>query len=201
MGNIPAILLAFLLLWTSVYSRQEEYGSEYTPNLKEWEYSMSVTINSSGNTYNGKVMVSSSGEEVINGKTYTKSAATMSEFALPMPSTPNFYSRVTRTGKYIISEDHRNFPETLQYPFPLKVGTTWTRVTFNGKQKCRVEAIEDVVLPDKTYERCIKISFQSKNKKKLPSGVEYLAKGIGIVKIIMNFKDGSATDILLRYSK
>jgi hypothetical protein len=200
MKNRLAILLLVITGLTSSCSKKEE-GRDYFPINKEEEFSLSFSA-PSGATLQGKMVVRNQGEEVINGKTYTKYFAEISAPTTDSQQSPIIvYSRITPEGVYSVVDEHKDFPEFLDYPFPLKVGTTWTRVKFEGEQKCRVESIEDVQLPDKTYEKCLKISFQQESGENPINGIEYLAKGIGNVKVVFNYKSGlNATLLLLRYS-
>ena len=195
MENKFAVLLLVLLGLISSCSKPDEYGQEYFPVNKEEE--LSIILDISGQTSQGKLVIIRDEQEVINGKSYTMSKSTIAGLLNPFPAIPPSYSRIAQDGIYEVLGAHKDYPEYLNYPLPLKVGTTWTRETFEGKQNCRVESIEDVNVQGNTYEKCLKVSFQDESG--VSSGEEYRAKGVGVVKVQDNFKGGSLTMLLVRY--
>jgi hypothetical protein len=139
------------------------------------------------------------GEEVINGKTYRKYVSKVQGVSMDEQA-PTDYMRTTPQGLYSIEGDNKDKPEYLDYPFPLKVGTTWTRVTPEGEEKCRVEGVETVELPTQKYEDCLKIVSKLEGAEPRET-VEYLAKGVGTVKWVGNGPAYKGEVLLVRYTK
>jgi hypothetical protein len=115
-------------------------------------------------------------QETINGHTYRKQVAEFS--GIPSIPTAITYARMTRQGIFTLNGHHLEIPEQLDPALPLVVGNRWQTVDGDGASQRVAEAIETVDLPDRSYDRCLKISTTG------PKGTasEWYAPNIGLVK-------------------
>jgi hypothetical protein len=192
MTCLPLIII--LLFFMPACSKPE--GQEYLAIKNEKEYSIEGVVPLVG-VVKGKMVTRTEGRETINGKEYDKTVAAYS--GLPGAESSIEYSRNTPEGVFTIDGKHKNSPEYLSYPFPLSVGTTWTKQEPEGPVQCRVESIETAQLFDKKYENCLKVSFKRQGSEPY-EGYEYLAKGIGTVKSVIK-RRGLTFELVLQSYK
>jgi hypothetical protein len=131
---------------------------------------------------NGTAVMRVEGTERLNEKPYFKIVYVHS--GMPGAESQVYYYRKANEGYYMIEGNNRSFPEYLDIKLPLKAGDKWRADTPLGQVEYHVEKIEDVILLDKTYKDCIKLSMKSESI----SSDSYLAPGVGIVKQVVHVK-------------
>jgi hypothetical protein len=144
------------------------------------------------------------GEETIQGTHYLKRATAYS--GLPEYPSTREYVRYTPKGIYALGTG-KSTPERLWWPLPMEVGDTWS-IGIGGDPNKRlqftVEANEAAVLPDRTYEDCLKVVARAEG---VPESeyheVYYLAPGIGPVRHVIKYDGGQRTfsAVLTQYVK
>ncbi|GEM_PF-1118612 len=159
-------------------------GHKYFPLVdgSKWEF-----IYEFSNAYGiqkGKKIVRVDGQETINDKVYYKLISAYS--GIPGAESDVSYYRYSSEGIFYLSSKDKS--EILYLPNKLEVGTTWIIPFHRGDTFCRVESMESAELFDRKYENCFKITFERTEKdeegKYKIKGYEYLAPGIGTVKIV-----------------
>jgi hypothetical protein len=167
-----------------------------------WEYTVEYPTMFSG-PKKAKLVSRIEGTQTIDGKTYFKMVTVSS--GMPGAKDGTTFYRIGDDGVY----QHDGNEEQLFLPSSLKEGTSWTINGPNGALHYRVEGIETAHLVDKTYENCIKISYEGDHAVSgLPwqqtariKGVVYRAKGIGEVKSFMEGPGGTAEFSLEKYER
>lgn len=156
----------------------KQQGEEYFPKASNgalWAYVF--LYDSPKGTHKGNIGVRIDGEETIHGKKYYREVTVV----LGNPEPEICYKRRAKEGIYRIDGKHKDQPEYLVTPFPLKVGDTWTVEAPDGRTTYRAENIEPVKVPNRTYENCLKVSFQGMRGSVHCDGTYYLAPGVGEV--------------------
>lgn len=120
------------------------------------------------------------GKEKINGKTYYKAVTIFQNAPDAQPILS--YERYSKDGIYAIDTDDPQQAEYLDTPFPLENDSSWSVQHGNTQLDVRVEGFEDVYLPDKTYENCLKLSLTGFDGGAPVSLEQYYAEGIGMVR-------------------
>ncbi len=120
------------------------------------------------------------GKEKINGRTYYKTVTIFQNApgAEPILS----YERYDKDGIYAIDTDDPQQAEYLDTPFPLEDGSSWSVQYSDAQVDVRVEGLEDVYLPEKTYENCLKLSLTGFDTGEPVSLEQYYAEGVGMVR-------------------
>jgi hypothetical protein len=132
-----------------------------------------------GGAQKGRLAVRGEGTETINGKVYSKVVTVTS--GIPGVPPQVRYERRDKNGLYAIDADDSTKTEYLDAPLPVRVGSTWTTKSAKGEVHYRAEAIEASQLFDRTYEKCLKISFSKSDSE----GYTYYAPGVGQVKSVV----------------
>jgi hypothetical protein len=192
--KIYILWLVFFSLTIACSKQQEETGKEYLPDVEEAEFHMNA-ITQAGNSIDGKMLIRDTGEEIINDKRYDKVISETEFPSIEYKNTRVDYSRETPQGVYGITQNDKR--EYLIYPFPLKVGITWIRNNPEGEEHCQAIGIETTQVRNITYNNCLKVLC----KKSLDNTetIEYLAKGVGAVRLEFVNSQGKGTALLVRY--
>lgn len=167
----------------------------------QWEYSGTMRFGS------GEVVsVTSVGyiveKEMLQGKEYFKLITTYEGDAGTPPQTVS-YLRKTEEGIYLIADAHKDKPELLSTPLPIKTGRTWALASYDPRVKgtYRVEGKETVyVTGGKKYEDCFKIFLQQEKDGTSGERLDYIAPNVGMVKQLVTFGDISIEVNLERYT-
>ena len=186
------IIAALLVLSACAKQKGEEYFPE-TTNGAQWEYVLNY--DSPTGSQNGHIGIRIDGEETINGKKYYKEVTVI----LGNPDPEICYKRRSKEGIYRIDGTHKDKPEYLVTPFPLKVGDTWTVKTPDGLTRYQAQKIESVEMHNRKYENCLKISFQGVRGSIHCEGISYLAPGIGEVLYVQKIGENKLTYYLEKY--
>ncbi len=168
-----------------------------------WEYRMEVTQGrgKEKQVHSGTVVVRCVGTEKVGGQAYFKCIS----FTQTTSESQELHSWIRRgaNGLYMIKLKSEN-PESLVFPLPLKVGSSWTTEAPQGRTTGLIEAIETVDLPERSFSDCFRIVYenfdaqgQSVNKTTF-----WLAKGVGWAKAESVSGPGASTvkQWLTRYS-
>ena len=171
-----------LLMTMTVLSACGNSGySKYFPEPsvgRSQEYHISVHTPSGIQTFTGIERVE--GKEKINGKTYYKTVTIYQD--LPGAEPDLSYERYTNDGIYAVDTDDPQQQEYLDIPFPLEEGMSWTISDSNSQLDVFFEGVEDVYLPDKTYQDCVKLSVTGFDDGEPISMELYFAKDVGLVR-------------------
>jgi hypothetical protein len=200
MKLLHCLVLATPLLTVACFHQN---GEEYFPapsSSGRSEYSITYR-NASGVVQHASMVSYGDGEETINGKRYTKMIADYSE--MPGMDRSVGFTRRTREGIYVI-EGARDQPEHIETRFPVKVGTSWTRVSPKTSVDNKAVGLETVQLGDNIFHQCLKIDFTSRGALGQPScqGSEYLAPDVGLVKMVTTCdNDVTMTISLTKYKR
>ena len=186
------LIAALLVLSACAKQKGEEYFPE-TTNGAQWEYVFNYV--SPTGSHNGYIGIRIDGEETINGKKYYKEVTVI----LGNPDPEICYKRKTKEGIYRIDGKHKDKPEYLVTPFPLKVGNTWTVKAPDGLTRYQAQKIESVEVPNRKYENCLRISFQSDRGSVHCEGISYLSPGIGEVLYAQKIGENKLTYYLEKY--
>lgn len=124
------------------------------------------------------------GEETISGNSYYRLVTVYS--GIPGAESETTFYRKTATGVFVIQGKHKDHPEVLYLPLPLKVGLEWTTTLAEMTIHNRVVSNETAQLFDKGFENSFKISFEFDRKTDQGishvKGYKYLAPNTGLVK-------------------
>ena len=177
-----ALLFCLMLLGCA-----RQPGKEFYPfsNGARWEYSVEFSSPFAG-VQRGKCIIRIEGTEKIRGNVYFKKVTVFSGIPGAEPETS--FHRVTANGVYKIPGAHRDMQEYLEVPFPLKVGTAWSEAEPEGRIDWHVEIEETAELPERQYEKSLKIRFHGQNATGAFDGFEYDAPGIGTVRQVLHGK-------------
>jgi len=170
----------------SLSSCSKPLGWDYFPlsNGAQADYSVEFAAPFVG-VQKGKARERVDGRENIRGSDYYKVVSVTT--GIPGAESQTNYFRKTEKGIYEIEGKHKDSPEFLAFPFPLVVGSEWTVSEAEGKYECRVESEESAEMWGKTYEHALKMTCHGQYKGKAIEMSEYLAKGVGAVKIVSRY--------------
>ena len=191
--RVSYMIIAVLLV-LSACAKQK--GEEYFPEASNgalWEYVFNY--DSPTGSQKGNIGIRIDGEETINGKKYYKEVTII----LGNLNPEICYKRKTKEGIYRIDDKHKDQPEYLLTPFPLKVGNTWTVKTPDGITHYQAQKIVPVEVPNRKYENCLRISFQGNRGSVHCDGISYLAPGIGEVLYVQKTGENKLTYYLEKY--
>jgi len=173
----------FGVLWIAASTMSCGGAPDYTPKPKSGAVShytiqfQAILVGAQTGKATARVM----GEETINGKTYKKTIVAFTGIAGLDQTTA--YNRYDADGEYEIDGKHRDIPEYLVMPLPIAVGKAWSAMTGDGKKNFKAESIEAVLINDKTYDACLKVTYMMDGG---VQGTDYYAPGVGLVKSIFN---------------
>lgn len=191
--RVSYMVIAVLLV-LSACAKQK--GEEYFPEASNgalWQYALNYE--SPTEKSNGNMVIRIDGEETINGKNYYKEVTAI----LGNPHPEICYKRNTKEGIYRIDGKHKDKPEYLVTPFPLKVGNSWTVKTPDGFIRYQAQKIVPVNMPNRKYENCLRISFQGERESMHCEGLSFLAPGIGEVLYIQKIGENKLMYYLEKY--
>lgn len=180
-------------------------GSEYFPEPKvgsRYEYMVEYQLSAFGigvGVQKATMVLRIDPDETINGRQYHKEVTTFS--GIPGADQQIQYLRWSSQGIYSIDTTNREKAEFLETPFPISVGSSWTSKTPNAQANYEATSIETVDLPDRAYSNCLKVSIKSESNDTKSSGTQYLAPGVGIVRIVMNMNGMPMTLTLTKFTK
>src|ERR1035438_3676207 len=175
-------------------------GSEYFPETRvgaRYEYSVEYQAPFAG-VQKATMVVRTDSEEKIGGKRYYKSIAAFS--GIPGLDQQVQYSRWASDGVHVIEGDNKGTPEYLGAPFPVTVGSSWISQTPKYRYEYRAVGIETVELPNRAYEKCLKLSLNDPSGSG-GEGIQYLAPDIGMVKMVMHASGVPMTFTLEKYKR
>ena len=182
--TIPVFLLVgtFIL---SGYSRDDNF---YFTKLKDglkWEYVIDYRV-AQGVVQKGRMSYRIDGIDDNIWISFFMEVIVID--GIPGVHTIHRYVRHTTEGRYVIEKDDPSKTEFLEYPNPIEVGDRWTAISpTQGEFQFYAEAIETLYLFDTKYEDCLKVSFTFPDWQ----GYAYMAPGLGDVKIVAEYEDGS----------
>jgi len=159
------------------------------------EYSIEVQSPFSGNQ-TGKVTTRLVGEETINNKKYYRIVTAFS--GMPGLDQQVGYERWAADGVYAIDGQHKATPEYLDFPQPVGIGKKWISNDPDGKKEEEAVSLETVLIGDKTYDGCLKVSYKQQTPNGIMEGTEYYAPGVGLVKSVAH---GGGTNITMTLQK
>jgi hypothetical protein len=165
--------------------REQGYFPEDHYGLRQ-EYSVESSGPLSG-ARKGRVVFWIDGKKTINGKAYFKEVTVIS--GIPGAGAAIQYRRWDSQGIHTIDGDDETQTEYLDTPLPINVGDAWTVKKPKGEAKYRAEAIEPLDLPDRKYDRCLKLAYQDH----AGSGYSYYAPGLGQVKGVIQGRGVTVT--------
>ncbi len=152
-------------------------GSEYFPTPKSGtELRYAQVYETPFINGRGEIVVRVEGEEEIGGKKYVKVVTVLDTLGFFDPSVT--YSRVDSSGVYSIENSSRDFGEYLEFPFPMRVGTTWTVSSKARRASYEAIGLETIETPAGKYENCLKIHFTGSNFVGPTEGDIYRAPGV-----------------------
>ncbi|MEP6670942.1 MAG: hypothetical protein ABJF10_17415 [Chthoniobacter sp.] len=117
------------------------------------------------------------GTEKVNNYTYF--VVLTSFTGLPTMKDFTMYRRKSARGVYSFAAIDKDKLEHLEVVLPMTVGQSWKTLIFGRTILSTVEAKETVKIGDKTYENCMKTSYQADDKSM--SGTYYQAPDVGNV--------------------
>jgi len=167
----------------------------------QWEYSGTMRFGS-GEVVNVKSVGYIAEKEMLQGKEYFKLITTYEGAAGTPPQTVS-YLRKTEEGIYLIAAEHKDQPELLSTPLPIKTGRTWELASYDPTVKgtYSVEGKETVyVTGGEKYEDCFKIFLQQEKDGTRGERLDYIAPNVGMVKQLVTFGDISLEVNLKRYT-
>jgi len=155
-----------------------------------WTYEIQYPL--SGPTQKpGKLEAKVDGEEIVDGKRYTRILNLTEGMEIPV----GLYRRAAE-GVYIRSGAHREEGESLLWPEPPVIGKSW-RIKINGSNfEYRILTQEEMEIPGRKFDHSYTISVVWDTPQGKSFGYEYRAPGIGLVRKIVN-SNGVTADYLL----
>lgn len=175
------VLLIFACLTLTVCSKPK--GSEYFPSPRIGSRSeFAIELGGLLGVQHASMVSRVDEETTIQGKSYFKSVSTLS--GIPGVDQQISYSRVTPEGVYVLDGDDLTKPEYLDTPFPVGVGNSWESIGPTSKSNFSVVGVETVDTPTRTFKNCLRLTFKRQDKSGLTEGTQYLAPGIGLVRMV-----------------
>ena len=174
-------------------------GPDWFPLAEDmrWEYALQLTRPYKASA-SGLLTSQVTGVEYIDGEDYLTVATYFTGLRIREPRIDHY--RKTSDGIYQVRESRRGAGEFLAYPLTLEVGRTWQVQSAGMDLLYRVEGIESVPLPTRTYDDCLKISFEGTLDGVDLDGTTYLAPDVGMVYQVEHGPDLKAEILLMRYS-
>jgi hypothetical protein len=136
-------------------------------------------------------------QTTIQGKRYYKMIITFT--GIPGLDQQISYSRSTPEGVYTIDGDSMDKPEYLETPFPVSVGSSWTSVGPSSRGTYHALDLETVETGNETFKDCLKVSVKTDGKTGSGEGTEYLAPGIGMVRMSLTASGIPMTFTLVKH--
>jgi hypothetical protein len=187
MHEARRIVGAFLILASgslATCSSEEANEAEqldYFPlhDAAEWNYTMKM------GPIEYRATIKVDGTQTINGVDYFKIVTTASSPDMEEVDPVIVFWRKAEDGIRQVKADDESQEEMLLLPLPLEIGRTWT-TGLGGKVSAeyRVEAIEDAVLPGRTFANAVKVAFRNTGGPTAVEGFSYYAPGVGLVRLV-----------------
>ncbi|MEI9893259.1 MAG: hypothetical protein WDN28_04975 [Chthoniobacter sp.] len=171
------ILLSLVLAMCGIVAARAEQDV-YNPLAVGLRWDVDVEMKPpSGETVHGTAVREIIGTEKVNNYTYF--VVQTSFTGLPKMKDTTMYRRKSARGVFAIAALDPNKLEHLEAVLPLTVGQSWKTTVSGQSITSAVEGLETFKVGDKTYENCVKISYQTNNG--AVSGTYYQAPDIGNV--------------------
>jgi hypothetical protein len=179
--ELKRVLLILACLTLAACSKPK--GSEYFPSPRVGSRSeFAVELGGLLGVQHATMVSRVDEETTIQGKNYFKSISTFS--GIPGVDQQTSYSRVAPEGVYILDGDDLAKPEYLDTPFPVGVGNSWKSIGPTSQSNYSVIGVETVDTPTRTFKNCLRLTFKRHDKSGLTEGTQYLAPGIGLVRMV-----------------
>lgn len=148
-----------------------------TPGMR-WEYDITYTI-AIGGPNKATAIAEVTGEETIQGKTYSKLVADVR--GTPVDSLRTTYYRHGEDGTFKIDGQEIDKGERLSFPPTLEIGTKWKGGSSDGPYEAEVTAREEITCPAGTFD-CLRITTRTRNLYGSTVENQWFAKDVGMVK-------------------
>ena len=149
------------------------------PQRAQWTYDFQLATSALAPTSGSYISVVD-GEQTIEGKRYTRVVNTTK--GIPDAETTIGLYRRSSDGIYFRDAAKPEDKESLLLPYPPAIGKRWTNVMGMTTRESRIEGLETVELPGRTYEQSLKISFTMTSPEHVVTGYEYRAPHVGQVR-------------------
>jgi hypothetical protein len=176
-------------------------GAEYFPQARigsHFEYSVEYSAPGAG-VHNARMVSSVVGKETIQGREYYKIVSVFS--GLPGVDEQIQYLRWTPEGVYAIDGTSKDKPEYLDTPLPIAAGSSWLSQGPNTRTRYKAVGTESVAIVDRTYKKCLKVSFTQDVAGGNNEGTAYSAPNVGMVKLILHTDNGVSMTFMLEKFK
>jgi hypothetical protein len=193
--------LSFRVLFLLVSACAGQEGQQYFPQPRDqerWEYALEYATGLGG-VQKASAVTRVDGREVIGGREYYKIVTVVS--GIPGVEPEITYLRWTGSGIYAVDGKHKDKPEFLTTPFPVAVGDTWTALGHARTSFARVDGIGPVELFDRKYDDCLALSYTVTEGSTRYTVTDYVAKGIGSVKIIVKVRGVTMEYVLQKHDR
>lgn len=124
------------------------------------------------------------GKEKVNGKDYFKFVQVYEGMPGMEPSFD--LRRIDEKGVWLIDGDNIDGPENLVVPFDLEEGSQWTVSTDDSDLQYEFKGTQDLILPAKTYDDCLLITYSGIQSGEFLDAASYYCKNIGEAKLTAN---------------
>jgi hypothetical protein len=179
LNHVLAVLICITLSGCA-----EQKGAEYFPETSagsRQEYSLEYQT-PLGGVEKASMTTRVDGQEEIRGQQYYKLVNTF--FGVPGLDQQIVFERWTPAGIYAIDGNHKENAEYLDTPFPVSIGATWTSKAPDHTETYKAAGIETVETPSATFKNCLKLLVTGTGANGSNDGTEYLAPGVGLVKLV-----------------
>lgn len=177
MGSFVVFVLALLITACSGSSYKD-----YFPETDGLTYTYHVTVLPNVPGFeNAQFVIRRQGQETINGITYWKDVAVLE--GLPVQEPEITFWRVDDKGVWEVDEKDPAHPEYLSFPFDAAPGATWSIHTVDNELEQVLVTTEAVILPEQTYNDCIKVLVSGIQNGQMMDGSVYYCKNVGMVKV------------------
>lgn len=177
---------ALILLASGLGACSGPSSSDWFPLAEgmQWNSTFEFTTPAPG-IQTGTSTIRVEGSDVIEGNEYMKVSMVLS--GIPGIDPQINYYRKTRSGLYQIRDSQRDAGEFIAIPFPLRIGDSWKVQAAGLDLAYKAEAIVSVPLPDRTYENCMKLTFEGTVDGVHIEGQSFQAPGVGTVRQVEKY--------------
>lgn len=171
------MIMTMLFITACGGSGYEDYFPAEDGSISTYRVTMLPSMPGVGNI---RYIVRTDGQEKINGNTYWKNVEIMDGVPGEEPTVTLW--RVDDKGVWQVENKDPAQSEYLSFPFDAKDGTSWTISTIDSERQHVLAVPVQVIMPDKTYDECIRVSITGTQNGDLIDAVEYYCKNVGMVK-------------------